>query len=316
MSHLSTQNYQLQENIFVKFSFDNYYFSISVDFFKKMSQNAQEKSSKKEFPIHDAIRNGNVLEVKEKIREYPGHINQPNENNISPLMFCSIFGNVHIAKSLVESGADINFKGGNSVMSAIHVAAYKGHLEIVKLLIESGTSLNERDKEMLTPLHDAARTGHFEVAKWLLENGANVNSIDEDGDTPLHLAVKSKNISIETIKILMDFGADFKKGNFEGKSALDESKTLPRKDVLNAIVNKMIEIQFKQYQIGNRKAIHVKIDECVICDNPREEIFSLYPCGHAKTCEVCCLKLTAMSSANSVCPICRSKIDDYKKIYF
>ena len=108
----------------------------------------------------------------------------------------------------------------------------------------------------------------------------------------------------------------FKKENIEGKSALDESKALPRKDVLNAIVNKMIEIQLEQSKVKANKPIHVKIDECVICDNPREEIYSFLPCGHAKTCEVCCLKLTAMSSASSVCPICRRNINDYKKIYF
>ena len=114
----------------------------------------------------------------------------------------------------------------------------------------------------------------------------------------------------------MDFGADFEKKNMEGKSALDEIKALPRKDVLNTIVDKIIEIKSEQSKAKVGKPIYVKIDECVICDNPREEIFSLYPCGHAKTCELCCLKLIAMSSANSVCPICRSKIDDFKKIYF
>ena len=147
-----------------------------------MSQSATERLSVNGFPIHDAIKSGNVLEVKKKIREYPGHINQPNENNSSPLMSCFVFCHVHIAKILVESGADINFKGGKSGVSAIHFAALQGHLEIVKLLIENGASIDERDNEMSTPLHEAAKTGQFEIVKCLLENGANVNTRNVNGD--------------------------------------------------------------------------------------------------------------------------------------
>ena len=125
---------------------------------------------------------------------------------------------------------------------------------------------------------------------------------------------RTAHCGIETIKILLDFGADFKKKNKEGKSALEKSKALPGKVVLNIIVNKMIE-QLEQSKVQISKTIYVKIEECVICDNPREEIFSLYPCGHAKTCELCCLRLIAMSGENSICPICRSKITDYIKIF-
>ena len=67
-----------------------------------------EKSLRDEYPIHYAVASGSVSEVKEKIKEYPSRINTFNEQGFSPLMVCSEFGFVDIAKVLVEIGADIN----------------------------------------------------------------------------------------------------------------------------------------------------------------------------------------------------------------
>ena len=97
---------------------------------------------------------------------------------------------------------------------------------------------------------------------------------------------------------------------------MEEIKFLPGNDVLNIIVDKMSNMQLQENGTKVPKSLYFKLDDCVICDNPREEIFSLYPCGHAKTCELCCLKLIASHDINSVCPICRKEIKDYKKVYF
>ena len=150
---------------------------------------------------------------------------------------------------------------------------------------------------------------------FLLENHANVNAINEDGDTPLHLAIQNHNLCTKTIKVLLDFGADFKKKNKNGESPLDKSKLLPESDALNIIIDHMSKIQMEKSKTKVTKALNFTLEECVLCVNPREEIYSLLPCGHAKTCEICCLKLIAMSNVNSVCPICRSKITGYRKIY-
>ena len=81
------------------------------------------ESYAEDYPIHKAIASGNVLEVKEKIKEYPSHINSANYNNFSPLMEASWFGFATIAKVLVENGADIHFKGGKYESSSLHLAA-------------------------------------------------------------------------------------------------------------------------------------------------------------------------------------------------
>ena len=79
----------------------------------------------------------------------------------------------------------------------------------------------------------------------------------------------------------------------------------------------MSKMQLQETKSKILKPLNFTLEECVLCINPRKEIYTLYPCGHAKTCEVCCLKLIASSCGGikSVCPICRSEIVDYRKIY-
>ena len=254
------------------------------------------------------------IDIIKLLLDHGVDINSKTQSGHNCLHYAVYNNRYATAKFLMSRGADINAKA-NRGHTSLHHAAREGHIDIVKLLLENGASIDEKNMWIVTPLHGAARAGHFGVVNLLLQKGANVNSIDEDGDTPLHLAIRSKNISIEVTKILLDFGADFKKKNKNGKSALVESKSLSRKDVLNTIMDKIIEIQLEQSKVKISKPIQVKIDECVICDNPREGIFSFLPCGHAKTCELCCLRLIAMSGENSICPICRSKITDYLKIF-
>ena len=340
------------------------------------------ESSLENYPIHKPIETGNVLEVKEKVKELPSLINATDPYNYSPLSLASWLGFATIAKVLIENGANIHFKGGkygssslhmaaqraklevltfllqcgsnvnvrnndgntplhlaacnghfnivkllidngcdiNAVTkvknTALHCAAQSGHFEIVKLLIEKGAALDVTDSKKNTALHFATYQEHFEIVKCLLEKGVNVNPVDKDGDTPLHLAIKSDKFSVELVKVLLDYGADFKLKNKNGISPLEESKSLPGNDVLNIIVDKMSNMQLQETGAKVSKSLYFKLDDCVICDNPREEIFSLYPCGHAKTCELCCLKLIASHDINSVCPICRKEIKDYQKVYF
>ena len=85
---------------------------------------------------------------------------------------------------------------------------------------------------------------------------------------------------------------------------------------MESILSKMMnDMEMKDSKRKDPKPVQFTLDECVVCDGHRDDIFTLYPCGHAKTCEICCLKLLASPDINSVCPICRRRIVDYKKIY-
>ena len=282
-----------------------------IDDNNKIKFDVHVKESKFEnSPLHLAVQFGKMA----LLLKCGADVNMKNSTGSTPLHNVAENGHTNIFQSLIDLGGDINIVN-KANRTVFHVAALNGHLDIVKLLIAKGASPNEKGYKMLTPLHEAAMKGHVQIVKYLLENGANVNSIDIDGDTPLHLAVRNDNLSIETTKVLLDYGADFKKKNKDHKSPLEESRFLAGNDVLNIIIDKISAMKLQETDITPPKPFQFTLDECLICTKPREEIIALLPCGHAKTCEFCSLKLIALSDTNSVCPICRSIITDYKKIY-
>ena len=226
--------------------------------------------------------------------------------------YASATEQIDIIKLLLDHGVDINSKT-QSGHNCLHYAVYNNRYASAKVLISRGADINAKGKSKQTPLHYAASRGQIEIVMLLLENGANTNSLDEVDETPLHnFILHNKNFNIEIIKVLLDHGADFKKRNKSGKSVIDLcKKTRNGTAIMDLIISKVMG----SLNLQDSKPVQFTLDECVICDGLRKEIFSLLPCGHAKTCEICCLKLVASSDANSVCPICRSKIEDFKKIY-
>ena len=53
-------------------------------------------------------------------------------------------------------------------------------------------------------------------------------------------------------------------------------------------------------------------NECVICFKPKDGIFALQPCGHARTCEKCSNEIIERSTP---CPFCRKEAKNYQKIF-
>lgn len=156
-----------------------------------------------------------------------------------------------MCKFLVESGADLNQKGGDSNATAVMWAAQRCHYYIVNLLLQNGADPLLTDGQGYNILHLATIDGNallltlllhqnipVDVADpqghtslmwagykgWppcvdiLLRWGANVNATDDNGFTPLHWAlVKGSKPCLEKI---IEYGADrFAKTN-DGKTPL------------------------------------------------------------------------------------------------
>jgi ankyrin repeat protein len=63
---------------------------------------------------------------------------------------------------------DVNHKG----LTAIALAAKKGHLKITKMLKKSGADLNLTDSSGIGPLYLAILNNQEKCAEFLIENGA------------------------------------------------------------------------------------------------------------------------------------------------
>src|SRR5579862_7018293 len=92
---------------------------------------------------------------------------------------------------LAKKGMKVNAKESTFGMTALHVAASKGHTEIVELLLANGSDIEAKEETGRTPLHTAAFRGHATVVEVLIAKGANVNALTNDGKTPLDWALLS-----------------------------------------------------------------------------------------------------------------------------
>ena len=115
-----------------------------------------------------------------------------------PLYFAARSGNLVMVGNLLRAGVDVNAEGGPLKNSrddhdtfnrtALHAAAYRGHLEVVKMLLEHKDSdinrihmptpydqSNHRGAIPLTPLAYAVVYNHVSVVKFLLKKGADTN---------------------------------------------------------------------------------------------------------------------------------------------
>lgn len=116
--------------------------AMSCDQTKNSSQttNAAATESKPKPPkedMHTAITNGNLDVIKQHIAAGSNLNEKDPFGGSSPLTSAALFGELEIAKVLIEAGADINFKN-NEGSTPLHIAAFFCNTEIVKLLLDNG----------------------------------------------------------------------------------------------------------------------------------------------------------------------------------
>ena len=88
-----------------------------------------------------------------------------------------------------------------------HVAARNGAINLGQLLLDSGTDIESRSGEYRwTGLHFATKSAHIETMRWLLDRGANTDTKDNEGRTALHLASYVGNTA--AVRLLLENGAD------------------------------------------------------------------------------------------------------------
>jgi peptidoglycan/LPS O-acetylase OafA/YrhL len=99
-------------------------------------------------------------------------------------------------------------------------ACAAGDHDLVRRLLDDGTDVNAPDPVLgVTPLSYAAIFGRDEVMKLLVQRGADVKRTNRDGGTALHGAAFLGRAGI--VRELLKAGADAKRKNERGETALD-----------------------------------------------------------------------------------------------
>lgn len=98
--------------------------------------------------------------------------------------------------------ADPNSKEANSGRTALHKAAYWGHVEIIDYLCnERKVDLDVQDSNGDTALHDAARFGHTGCVKMLISSGAKSDVKNNEGMVAKQIAEKMAKVDTASIFI-------------------------------------------------------------------------------------------------------------------
>lgn len=141
------------------------------------------------------------------------------------LLFALRENSVRVAALLIAH-PDIEVEARNaSDESPLMMAALRGHLGLCKALIARDADVN---KPGWAPLHYAATGGHAEVITLLLEHSAYIDAESPNGTTPLMMAAMYGNA--ESVKVLLDAGADPAVRNALRLSALDFARRADRTD--------------------------------------------------------------------------------------
>jgi len=146
-------------------------------------------------PLRDCILGLNDISIEDALICDSSHINSLDVMGFTPLHLAVMRGDIQKTKSLLRHHALVDIKTGPSSQTgrrpqtSLHIAVENGCLALVSVLVSHGANVNERmPSPGETPLHVAASQAlnPAETIKLLLEMGADPNLDDDEGLTPLH----------------------------------------------------------------------------------------------------------------------------------
>lgn len=148
-----------------------------------------------------------LCENKNKVIQWllSKNVDLNNKDNPAILTACSNCDTL-IVKQLIEKGANVNAKHSIG-KTAMNDALYGNNYDVIPILIENGYDL----KKDGVSLRQAVSARQTQAIKLFLDYGVDVNFCKPDmvypyNSTPVHIA--AKNDDYETVKLLVDNGAD------------------------------------------------------------------------------------------------------------
>eukprot|EP00803_Ostreobium_quekettii_P000391 evm.model.scf_50.2 EVM.evm.TU.scf_50.2 scf_50:43122-46902(-) len=156
-------------------------------------------------PIETAIKANDTEQLRDLIANGED-VNAEAENGDTPLILAATDGLEVITEILLEAGADPDAQNPMTGATALHVAAFVGHVGVAELLIPAMSDVDAKEVVGFTPLHFAARQDHLEIVNLLIDAGAGVNERSATGRPPITLAALMGHEAM--VDELLDSGAN------------------------------------------------------------------------------------------------------------
>ena len=127
------------------------------------------------------------LELAKSLIEMGADVNKPDRHGLSPLINAVAIRSEDIVKLLILHGADVNMCPRHDI-PPIAGAVYRNSMEIVNMLISSGADVDQRRPHCQTALEIAIIDDNLDMVKTLVAAGADVNNCDDAHNSPLNKA--------------------------------------------------------------------------------------------------------------------------------
>lgn len=179
-------------------------------------------------PLYLAIQRGDLDQLERHIH-WGTDINIALPGGRYPLHLAAEKGRFVMVKTLLRNGADIGALTEQGD-SALDLAILSGRTQVAELLLDSGAQL---DASAL--LLKAASLGvtDRDTVKFLVEAGADLEKRNGDGDTPLLISIRQDNHRLATH--LVNRGADVNVKTANGLSALDLARQLAYPELISLL---------------------------------------------------------------------------------
>ncbi|XXG56383.1 hypothetical protein AAC387_Pa03g3802 [Persea americana] len=160
---------------------------------------AIETNSRKDAPLHDACRVGDLEIVKLLLDAHPCVAYMLNTAKESAFFIACSRGHMEVASELCHR---MDFRAWDEIgASCLRIAASKGFTDMVrKILDQNPSSASGKDGDGFSAMHFASREGEAEVINELIRRDPKLSILrDKDERTPLHLAVINKKVAIVNV---------------------------------------------------------------------------------------------------------------------
>lgn len=194
-------------------------------------QNIEGKSA-----LHIAVDNSHAKIVRYYLKK-GAQSNLADSNGQYAIHLASWAGHLEIFKMLLETSANLINTQDNDGVTCLSMASEQGHMEIIKVLLENRASFIP-DKIGETPIHKAAYSNHWKTLEMLLaqkEAKYNINFKDTNGNTALLIAASSG--SLESLNLLLRFGASLKDRDNSNFNVLDKAAAAGHINILEHLSN-------------------------------------------------------------------------------
>ncbi len=159
-------------------------------------------------------------------------------NSMTPLLYSVQIGNYRIMQFLVDSGADVTRTDSNG-QSVLHIlASGKNNGKTISAMNIPDRLLNKKDREGRPPVVLAVLNKRWDSVKALVDKGADTAYTDYEGRSLLFMSLEGG--SYETVSLLIDKGLSITKGNSQGITPLHVTAGLKGKN-WDALLIKIIQ---------------------------------------------------------------------------